>query len=141
VFALATIGTAVAIAAMPGDPSSGDGGSITVTTSAKTVPKHGRYNITVAGQVPASGELFLLWTDARRIKGGCPVLGTEGSYIDAGFGGELIHGSEIPPGPFSQVAAERGGAAHLEYRFCGYLRFVGKAGDTELGAGAVVAVK
>jgi hypothetical protein len=122
------------------DPSSGDGGSITVTTSAKVIGKHGHYTITVAGQLPAEGIIYLLWTDARKIKHPCSGLATEESFVQLGFGGSLYQG-ESPAGPFSEVKANLTGKPHLEYQFCGYTRFVGTQGDTELGAGVKVKVK
>jgi hypothetical protein len=138
--ALCAGATAVAVASQPGDPSSGGGGSISVTTSAKSVGRHGRYTITVSGQLPAAGQLFLLWTDARKIKHGCSSLQTEGSFVEAGFGGTLVSAMGEPAGPFSKVVANLGGKPHLEYQYCGYTRFINQ-GEWELGAGTVVKVK
>jgi hypothetical protein len=139
--ALAAWGAASALARSGGDPSTADAGSISVTTSAKVVAKHGHYTITVAGQVPAPGYIYLLWTDATKIKHGCPPLATEGSFVDNGFGGTLIGYLESPAGPFSAVKAHLTGKAGLEYQFCGYVRFIGQQGETELGAGVVVKIK
>ena len=138
--ALASGGTAVAVASLPGDPSSGGGGSISVTSSAKSVGKHGHYTITASGQIPVPGQVFLLWIDARKIKHGCAGLQTEGSYVAAGFGGTLVDALPEPAGPFSKVEANLTGKPHLEYEYCGYTRFINR-GEWELGAGTVVKVK
>jgi hypothetical protein len=125
---------------LPGDPSSGGGGSIAVKSSAKRIGRHGHYTITVSGQLPANGVIYLLWTDAKKVTGGCPRLGTEESFIQAGFGGSLLQAG-VPAGPIAEVKPHLGGTAGLKYRFCGYARFITQSGQYELGAGTVVKVK
>jgi hypothetical protein len=138
--ALVVAGATLALASLPGDPSSGGGGSISVTTSAKSVGKHGHYTITLSGQLPAPGQIFLLWIDARKIKHGCAALQTEGSYVSAGFGGTLVDALGEPAGPFAKVEANLSGKPHLQYLYCGYTRFINQ-GEWELGAGTVVKVR
>ncbi len=71
--------------------------------------------------------------------GHCPALATEESFIGAGFGGDLLQ-AEVPAGPFDEAKSHLGGSAGLEYRFCGYARFIGQGGGYEIGAGTVVKV-
>jgi hypothetical protein len=140
--ALSGAGAAVAAAEpQQSDPSSADGGSIAVTTTAKSVSKHGTFTVTVAGQVPEEGQVFLLWTSARKTRAACPGLVTEESFIQLGIGGSVFSPLVTPAGAFSESKTYHGGTPHLDYHFCGYVRFVGQQGDTELGDGTVVKVK
>ncbi len=53
--------TGVALArGLPGDPSSAGGGSIAVKTSHRHISRHGHYTVTVSGQLPAEGVVYLL---------------------------------------------------------------------------------